>query len=243
MTEIILTPEQMAVYKRIVDELENLRSLTDWEKERLIRDIMEKPFLDLLCDVAFKYVFQQDMESLKMLLNDFLPERIVSVSTKPNELVSPVAGDKKPVLDILAETDDGRKIIIEMQQEKMSAFFPRLYYYGSRLLSGQLKKGRSYKDLVRVIVICFTNFTSPHPGCPEEQLVYEYQHREKVGGGIFTPLHTTYICELPRLAKKAVKDMNPVENWFYILRNCRNFAHKPEGMDPRYDHIIEARKG
>ena len=64
MTEIILTPEQMAVYKRIVDELENLRSLTDWEKERLIRDIMEKPFLDLLCDVAFKYVFQQDMESL-----------------------------------------------------------------------------------------------------------------------------------------------------------------------------------
>ena len=111
MTEIILTPEQMAVYKRIVDELENLRSLTDWEKERLIRDIMEKPFLDLLCDVAFKYVFQQDMESLKMLLNDFLPERIVSVSTKPNELVSPVAGDKKPVLDILAETDDGRKIL------------------------------------------------------------------------------------------------------------------------------------
>ena len=193
MTEIILTPEQMAVYKRIVDELENLRSLTDWEKERLIRDIMEKPFLDLLCDVAFKYVFQQDMESLKMLLNDFLPERIVSVSTKPNELVSPVAGDKKPVLDILAETDDGRKIIIEMQQEKRSAFFPRLYYYGSRLLSGQLQKGRSYKDLVRVIVICFTNFTSPHPGCPEEQLVYEYQHREKVGGGVFTPLHTTYI--------------------------------------------------
>ena len=72
--------------------------------------------------------------------------------------------------------------------------------------------------------------------------MYEYQHRERVGGGIFTPLHTTYICELPRLAKKAVKDMNPVENWFYILRNCRNFAHKPEGMDPRYDHIIEAAK-
>lgn len=24
--------------------------------------------------------------------------------------------------------------------------------------------------------------------------------------------------------------------------NCRNFATKPEGMDPRYDHIIEAAK-
>ena len=95
MTTNQLTPEQMARYMTIVDEIENLRSLTAAEKENLIRDIMEKPFLDLLCDVAFKYVFQQDPDSLMMLLNDFLPEKIVSVSTKPNELVSPVVADKK----------------------------------------------------------------------------------------------------------------------------------------------------
>ncbi|MBO4434521.1 MAG: Rpn family recombination-promoting nuclease/putative transposase [Bacteroidales bacterium] len=242
MDEIKLTPEQMAQYKAIVDEVENLRTLSDAEKEKLVRDIMEKPFLDLLCDVAFKYVFQQDMDSLLMLLNDFLPETIVEVSTEPNELVSPVAEDKKPVIDILAKTKDGHQIIIEMQQERRKAFFPRLYYYGSKLLSQQLKKGDHYKDLMPVFVICFTNFKMKHKGCPEGQLVYEYQHREKEGGSIFTKLHTTYICELPRLAQKALKDMNPIENWFYILRNCSNFASKPEGMDPRYDHIIEAAK-
>lgn len=242
METIKLTPEQMAQYMTIVNEVENLRRLTDAEKEKLIRDIMEKPYLDLLCDVAFKYVFQQDMESLKMLLNDFLPEMIVEISTEPNELVSPVVEDKKPVLDIVAKTKDGRRIIIEMQQERRKAFFPRLYYYGSRLLSQQLKKGDHYNDLMPVIVICFTNFKVKHKGCPQEQLVYEYQHREKVGGDHFTKLHTTYICELPRLAQKALKDMNPIENWFYILRNCSNFAKKPEGMDPRYDHIIEAAK-
>lgn len=232
----------MAQYMAIVDEVENLRSLSDAEKEKLIRDIMEKPFLDLLCDVAFKYVFQQDMDSLLMLLNDFLPETIVEVTTEPNELVSPVIEDKKPVLDIVAKTKDGRSIIIEMQQERRKAFFPRLYYYGSKLLSQQLKKGDHYKDLMPVIIICFTNFKMKHKGCPEGQLVYEYQHREKVGGDTFTKLHTTYICELPRLAQKALKDMNPIENWFFILRNCRTFASKPEGMDPRYDHIIEAAK-
>ena len=73
MDKINLTPEQMAQYMAIVDEVEKLRSLSDAEKEKLIRNIMEKPFLDLLCDVAFKYVFQQDMDSLLMLLNDFLP--------------------------------------------------------------------------------------------------------------------------------------------------------------------------
>ena len=237
-----LTPEQMAQYLAIVDEIETLRSLTEEEKEKLVRDIMEKPFLDLLCDVAFKYVFQQDTDSLLMLLNDFLPEHIVSVTVRPNELVSPVLDDKKPVLDILAETDDGRKIIIEMQQERRKAFFPRLYYYGSKLLAGQLKKGSHYQNLLPVIVLCFTNFTTKHVECPKGQLVYEYQHREKVGGGLFTGLHTTYICELPRLAKKALDSMNPVETWFYILRNCRNFAEKPAGIDPRYDHVLEAAK-
>lgn len=242
METITLTPEQMAQYKVIVNEVENLRSLTENEKEILIRDIMEKPFLDLLCDAAFKYVFTQDMESLLMLLNDFLPIKIVEVTTEPNELVSPVVEDKKPVLDILAKTDDGHRIIIEMQQERRKAFFPRLYFYGSKLLSQQLKKGSHYQDLMPVYVFCFTNFTVKHKGCRNDQLVYEYQHREKNGGGLFTKLHTTYICELPRLAQKALEDMNPIENWFYILRNCRNFAKKPEGMDPRFDHIIEAAK-
>ena len=36
--------------------------------------------------------------------------------------------------------------------------------------------------------------------------------------------------------------MNPVETWFYILRNCRNFAEKPAGIDSRYDHVLEAAK-
>ncbi|MBO7544788.1 MAG: Rpn family recombination-promoting nuclease/putative transposase [Bacteroidales bacterium] len=175
-------------------------------------------------------------------INDFLPEHIASVTVRPNELVSPVLDDKKPVLDILAVTEDGRKIIIEMQQERRKAFFPRLYYYGSKLLAGQLKKGSRYQNLLPVIVLCFTNFTTKHAGCPKGQLVYEYQHREKVGGGLFTGLHTTYICELPRLAKKALDSMNPIETWFYILRNCHNFAEKPAGIDSRYDHVLEAAK-
>ena len=238
-----LSDEQLAQYMAIVDEVEHLRTLTEREKEKLVRDIMEKPFLNLLCDVAFKYVFQQDMESLKMLLNDFLPEEIESVSTYPNELVSPIIEDKKPVLDILAKTTDGRSIIIEMQQEKRKAFFPRLYYYGSKLLAGQLKKGKHYQDLLPVIVLCFTNFTTRHKGCPSDQLVYEYQHREKAGGAfIKKSLHTTYICELPRLAKKALTEMNPIESWFYILRNCGKFANVPEEMNARYGHIIEAAK-
>ena len=236
-----LTPAQMAEYKAIVDQVEDYRSLTDDEKGMLIRSIMEKPFLDLLCDDAFKYVFS-DPDILKMLLNDFLPVKIDAIEALPNELVSPVAGDKKPVMDILAKTDDGRRIIVEMQQEKREAFFSRIYYYGSRLLTRQLKKGSRYDELMPVYVICFMNFKTDHEGCPESQLVYEYRHRETVGGKELTNLHTTYLCELPRLVEKAVKEMTPVENWFFILRNCRIFASKPEGLDPRFDSVMEAAK-
>lgn len=72
--------------------------------------------------------------------------------------------------------------------------------------------------------------------------MYEYEHRERVGGEPFTTLHKTYICELPRLANKAPAEMGPVESWFYLLKNICNFAKKPEGINSRYDSIIEAAK-
>ena len=33
------------------------------------------------------------------------------------------------------------------------------------------------------------------------------------------------------LAKKALSEMDPVESWFYILKNSGKFAEKPEGLE------------
>ena len=49
-----------------------------------------------------------------------------------------------------------------------------------------------------------------------------------------------YLCELPRLASKPGKSLTPVEVWFDILQNMRNFASKPEIYGSKYDPIFES---
>ena len=48
-----------------------------------------------------------------------------------------------------------------------------------------------------------------------------------------------YLCELPRLKKRSMKQMNPVEEWFYILKRMTTFAEVPEGMDGRFAPLLE----
>ena len=66
-----MTKEQMAQYIAILDDVERYRNLSMEEKERIVRCVLEKPYMDLRSDWAFKHVFQ-DLDLLKMLLEDIL---------------------------------------------------------------------------------------------------------------------------------------------------------------------------
>ena len=51
-----MTQEQMQQFEAVVNEFEKLRSLTQEEKELLIRHIMSGTFMDLRCDWALSQV-------------------------------------------------------------------------------------------------------------------------------------------------------------------------------------------
>lgn len=114
-----LSPAQMQKFISILNEVERYRNLSDLEKEKLIVSILERPYMDFRCDWAFKHVLE-NKEILKMLLNDFLPEEIDTVSFLPNEIDKMRPDDKNVIMDVLCESKDGRKFIVEMQRKKRS---------------------------------------------------------------------------------------------------------------------------
>lgn len=120
-----LTQEQLKQYIEVLDVAETYRDLSEDEKENIVRAIMERPYMDLRSDFAFKHVFS-DMNLLKMMLGDVLPEDIVSVepldtlTTLPNEIGKMRPDDKNIIMDVIAQTEDGRKIIVEMQRKKQT---------------------------------------------------------------------------------------------------------------------------
>ena len=237
MQESNLTPEQFSLYLSILNSIEMYRMLTEEEKEDLIYQITTTPYIDLMCDWAFKHVFGHNEAHLKMLLNDFLPEKIEHIKFDANELDPFKGDDKQVIMDVLCYTKTG-KFIVEMQKALNDEFRNRMLYYGAASVFKQLKMGDKYKKLVPVYVICFMNFRLQHS---TNQLVYRYQVREQDSGELYGNQLSIYFCELPRFIKSR-KNMTPVEEWFEIIRNMSTFAAKPEHVNKRYDTIFDACK-
>ena len=235
--ENILTTEQFAIYEGIVNEIEKYRGLSPEEKEALILDIVSRPYIDLLCDWAFKHVFGHHPELLILLLNDILPENITRLIYLPNESDRWKGDDKSVIMDVLCETAEGKKIIVEMQQQDRAWLKNRMMYYGASMLAGQLSAGDSYRSLKAVYVVCLMDFKLKHH---DDRLIYAYQMRERESHELYGELLSIYLCELPRLASKPGKSLTPVEVWFDILQNMRNFASKPEIYGSKYDPIFES---
>lgn len=230
------TAEQVQLYMSILNEYDKYRSLSKEEKEDLILQIASTTFIDLLCDWAFKHVFGHNKENLMLLLNDFLPEEIIDIEYEPNETDIFRGEDKQVIMDVICHTRD-RKFLVEMQKSGSNEFRNRMLYYGAASLVRQLGPGDGYEKMVPVYVICFMNFRLLHE---TDQLVYRYQVREQDSGELYGPQLSVYLCELPRWVKPLEEAQNPIEEWFDILQNMRNFAQKPATVNKRYDSIFTA---
>lgn len=106
---------QLDLYYAIVNEFEQYRSLSQPEKLKLIQDVIDKPYLDLLCDWAFKHVFGNNLDLLQMLLRDILQMDLTVQESLPNEIDKFRPDDKEIIMDVICRLRDGRRIIVEMQ--------------------------------------------------------------------------------------------------------------------------------
>lgn len=239
MSKATLSLEQRQRYFAILNNYKLFRNLSREEKEDLILRITSSEYIDLMCDWAFKHIFGHNKEHLMMLLNDFLPVKIVDIDEiqyDPNEMDVFKGDDKHVIMDVLCHTET-EHIIVEMQKSKNNEFRNRMVYYGASMISRQLKPGDKYSNLKPVYVICFMNFRLIHQ---TDQLVYRYQIREQESNELYGDQLSIYQCELPRFVKESERALNPIEEWFDIFQNMTNFVSHPKNVNKRFDSLLEA---
>ena len=237
-----LTEEQYALYKTYVEEHERYASLSEKQKRELIEDILCRPYMDLLCDWAFKHVFGHDKEALMMLLRDLLPLDIVDIEYDSNEIDRMRADAKASTMDVVCRLASGERVIVEMQQEYRGDFHDRMFFYGAASCIESVKSGNEYSGIRTVYLICFANFVLKHTVCPKDKLIFVYDFLEQETGEPYGEhaYFSVRLCELPRLIKSDMSEMNPVEHWFYLLKNMRTFALNPKGVPSRYHRILKS---
>ena len=242
--------KRLASLKEAIKEYERFRTLSEKEKEMLYSQCKNGTFMDLSYDWSFKHLMQ-DKDILLMLLNDILPEQVAAVEHLPNEVDRFFAGDKDATMDVLCKSADGtREFVVEIQKQSQSYYLDRMLYYGASMLHAQLGSGGDYDALVPVYVICLMDFSLWHS---QDRLIYRYSLIEedlhdRYGEHVPIPeknrnagdLIHIYLLELPRLKKKSMEGMNPLEGWLYLLKNLHKFAASPDGMDPRFGRVVDA---
>lgn len=231
-----MTQEQKERFDYIIGALAEDIEITPHLREYVEKIVTTATFMDLRSDWALKHILN-DEEILKMLIGDVLEENISAlegIHHLPNEVDRFFAGDKDATMDVVAVTADGRRIIVEIQQQRKATFPNRIHFYGASVLNAQLQKGQTYSKLKPVHVVCFLGYAMRHAS---EQLEYRYSMREKTNGEEFSHLITIHLFELPRMKKASMAGLSPMEGWLFLLKNLHTFDGEPEGMDPRFKKV------
>ncbi len=169
---------------------------------------------------------QEQLLQFESVVDEF--EKCRELTREEKELLIVICHSKRPL---------DRTFIVEIQQKKTTSLRDRMLFYGAATLTKQVRREQPYKKLNPVYVICFLDATYKHT---KDQLVYKYAMREEITQELLGDLLNVFFFELPRLKKKTMKGLSPMESWLYLLKNLHNFADIPEGMNQRFNPVLDA---
>ena len=191
--------------------------------------------LPITNDYIFKrvFAFEGNESVLKDLLEAILKKNIKKVEIKNPEIIPYEKDEKRGLLDIKAQIDDGTILDIEMQMEDEKNTEERGTEYLGKMISEQLQEGEEYIKLKKSIVIFITNYNflkrnSYHSvgkvkfdeTLPEEYVNMGYKEEDEIASK-YIEFH--YI-ELPKYKKKEPSKFTKLDQWMCI------FTQNEEGI-------------
>ena len=184
--------------------------------------------LPLTDDYIFKrvFAFEGNESVLKDFLEAILKKDIKKVEIKNPEIIPYEKDEKRGLLDIKAEIDDGIVLDIEMQMDDKKNTDERGTQYLGNMITSQLQVGDDYKKLKKSIVIFITNYnflkrnTYHSVGkvkydetLEEEYVNMGYKEEEEIASK-YIEYH--YI-ELPKYKKKEPTKLTKLDQWMCVL--------------------------
>lgn len=175
----------------------------------------EEKIVMLKLDIIFKRVFgnEKNTEIIAGFISDMLDiprEKITKVVIKNVELPPEEIDQKFSRLDLNLYVD-GRKINIEMQINKESAYKERTLFYWAKLYSDDLDSGEDYSALSQTICVNIINFNLFD--C--ENYHSHFMLKEKERDEVMTDKLAIHFFELKKVGK--YKRNKRMEDWLTLI--------------------------
>ena len=221
-------------------ENERIDILSNEQWEQLEK---EHPYVDLLTDIGFKHVFGNPAN--KKLLIDFLnavieDRHIIDLTYGNNERIPLMKDSKHSRLDLYCITNDGTRIIVELQRYPQKDYIYRSLYYSSLLINEQVTIGSETYFFYPVYSVNILDFLLPEfkesPQVKTSVTLMETSRKVKFGR-----LLTLIYIELPKFNKMLdeLDKGNFLENIYFCLRNLYELKNCPESLES-VKHLFEA---
>ena len=186
-------------------------------------------FINPFTDMGFKRIFGQEFS--KPLLLDFLnnllkgERHIVDLRFLDKEQPAEYVGDRSLIYDIYCETDNGDKIIVEMQNRDQPYFKNRSIYYISEAIARQGERGSVWNyNIKAVYLVAFLNFTQEDIG---KQFRTDVILANRESKEPFSDMLRMIYLQLPYFEKEADACENDFERWIYVLKNMETLNRMP----------------
>ena len=191
----------------------------------------EFKYADLLDDDVFKLVFGQESSKDVMIefLNQVIDDRtIVDLEFMDKEMKSMDREKKDSVYDMFCKTDDGSRIVVEVQRRKQASYVERTIYYSTFQVRNQVDAGRADYAFCPVYVINILDFNiDENRGNPDVKTVYRLY--EEQTHALLTDKLTFIFLELNKF-KKGLEELDGdiLEGMYFCLKNMARLDGCPE---------------
>ena len=195
--------------------------------------------LDPKIDYVFKRIFGYigNEEITKGLISSIIQKEISNIELDNNPILEKdLLDDKVGILDIRAKIENRINCNIEIQIVDRKNIEKRILYYWSKLYNMNIKAGKDYENLEKVIVILITDYEIDSL---KEIKKYETKwniREEEYQKVILTEVMEFYIIEIPKYEKYKEKTENEKLNkWI-------KFIKEPGGIEMGDDKEIKKAK-
>ena len=144
----------------------------------------------------------------------------------------PIERDAKgTVYDMFCKTDDGARIIVEVQRRKQPFYPERALYYSTFQIQRQVEAGAKQYDFLPVYVISILDFMIDMKStCNKVKTTYRlYEEDSHI---LLTDRVTFIFIELPKFRKSIDElDGNILEGMYFCFKNMAVLNERPEVLD------------
>ncbi len=181
------------------------------------------PRLDPTLDLVFRLLLTRQTALLKDMLEGILARSIAALELRPSDVPGRRPDDKRIILDVHVECDDGSRTDVEMQTQTPANLASRLTYYATRTHADQLNRGDEYHLLAPTTVVAWL-----------KQPLFDHLHafhnvfrlREDESNILLTDHLSVHVLQLSRFGPFASMSRNATVNrWarFFLARTDAEF--------------------